>query len=170
MTNNNNPAAGGGLSLQYVLGQEPSAGANEVIITGQTTVDVPMTSPQRPAEVIDLSNSLEEPRVPLEGLQANAPVLTLQPPPNKAAGGKSKRKGSRKAKDLTKQNLNALNHGQNQQMLSGFVEDPMSRRIVETVANQQSGIGQAAANNIDGTSNRGLSHSNQLNSTRNSTP
>ena len=169
MTNNNNPAAGGGLSLQYVLGQEPSADANEVIITGQTTVDVPMTSPQHPAEVIDLSNSLEEPRVPLEGLQANAPVLTLQPPPNKAAGGKSKRKGSRKAKDLTKQNLNALNHGQNQQMLSGFVEDPMSRRIVETVANQQSGIG-LAVNNIDGTSNRGLSHSNQLNSTRNSTP
>ena len=54
-------------------------------------------------------------------------------------------------------------------MLSGFVEDPMSRRIVETVANQQSGIG-LAVNNIDGTSNRGLSHSNQLNSTRNSTP
>ena len=102
MTNNYNPAAGGGLSLQYVLGQEPSANANEVIITGQTTVDVPMTSPQRPAEVIDLSNSLEEPRVPLEGLQANAPVLTLQPPPNKAAGGRSKIKGSRKAKDLTK--------------------------------------------------------------------
>jgi hypothetical protein len=166
---NNNPAADGGLTLQYVLGQEASANDNDVVITGQTNADVLMTSPLRPAVVVDLSSSLEEVKVPLEGQQANAPVLTLQPPPNKAAGAKTKSKGSRKPKDLTKQNLNALNHGQNQQMLSGFVEDPMSRRIVDTVANQQSGIGQAT-NTIDGTSNRGLSHSNQLNSTKNSTP